>query len=123
MFVMPTACAPWGNAFPPMGTPVKYSIVADEKTGRARAEHVQPFIGAAHVQPFIGANDQHARAETLHGQLYTGTMSKDQGQYGFILQDDGIEMFVLPSACVAFGRQFPPLGTRVAYEVTEDQKN
>jgi len=50
-------------------------------------------------------------------------MLKNNGNYGFIQQDAGGEnMFVLASSCATFGGQLPPVGTRLTYGVTTDQK-
>lgn len=52
----------------------------------------------------------------------TGTISRLKGSFGFILCNDGSEMFVLPNSCAMFGRVIPPLGTPVRFTVTTDVK-
>jgi len=96
MFVLPGSCDAFDKQLPPVGTIVKFSIVVDQKTNRLRAEWVEP----------LGRN--------------TGRMLRGQAKFGFILQDDGEEMFVLPNSCPAFSSQLPPVGTRVSYEIVLD---
>ncbi|CAE8602561.1 unnamed protein product [Polarella glacialis] len=76
-------------------------VSRDAKTGRPRAEDVQP-----------------------EDQDMFGTIAQDMGKFGFIEQDGQREkMFVMPIACQAFGGgAIPPLGTRVAYKVVLDSK-
>merc|ERR1711957_214005 len=51
-----------------------------------------------------------------------GTMSKDNGKFGFITPDDGSpDMFVMPVACEAVGGM-PPQGMKLAYTVVTDAK-
>merc|ERR1719507_555421 len=110
MFVIPSCCEAFGmgKMIPPKGTRVLYSVVADEKTGRPRAMDVQPE--SAPVAAFGGGN-------------CAGTITKSTAQYGFIQQDSGGDnMFVIPSTCEAFGKQVPPVGTRVVYGVVADEK-
>merc|ERR1712079_219934 len=96
MFVLPSACEAFGGAFPPQGTRVTYGVVVDQKTGRPRADDVQP-------------------------SRRTGSMAANSGKYGFIQQDASEEkMFVLPASCPE-GR-LPATGTRVSYDVVIDQK-
>jgi len=42
MFVLPSCCEAFGRQIPPMGTPVKYTSRMDTRTGRARADIVEP---------------------------------------------------------------------------------
>jgi len=103
MFVMPSSCPAFGGAFPPQGTRVSYGVVLDGKTGKPRAEDVQP------EQP--GA--------------VSGTMLVDSGKFGFIQQDSGEDnMFIMPTACAMFceAGRLPPIGTRLMYQVVMDEK-
>jgi len=129
MFVMPKACAEFGEQIPPLGTRVIYEVVVDAKTGRPRADNVRPEVSsadAAAAMPQLSAlstlSYPEAVSSAASGQA-TGTMHKDNGSFGFIQQDAGEEtMFVIPGACAAFGGLLPPVGTRVAYNVVMDTK-
>jgi len=141
MFVMPQGCLAFGNVLPPLGTRVLYEIINDAKTGRPRAENVQPepglvaalaqaqpsygavsrikggALGAARsnpyvvpplVQPLQAAPVVQVPQQQLvpslpqvsvpipaqSSALLTGTMEKDNGNFGFIRQDaDSADMF------------------------------
>lgn len=113
MFVMPKGCVGFGGVIPPLGTRVLYSVVLDSKTGRPRAENVQPEVALSHPA---------AAAVPTAGER-KGTLVKDAGRFGFIEQDNGDEhMFVLPNSCMAFGGVLPPVGSRVLYHVVSDAK-
>merc|ERR1711924_255697 len=51
MFVMPAACEMFGGVIPPIGTSVLYSMTVDPKSGRLRAEDVQPGLGPGESLP------------------------------------------------------------------------
>lgn len=52
----------------------------------------------------------------------TGYFKQDNTHFGFVMGDNGNEFFCLPMSCRAFGLRFPPVGTRVAFDVTPDLK-
>lgn len=110
VFVLPGSCTTLTGevGFPPLGTRVSYTMVVDSKTGRPRAETVRPE--AAGIAAAQGALD------------HSGTIQQTGEKYGFILQDDGQKMFVMPISCDVFGRVIPPEGTRVSYRVVIDRK-
>lgn len=54
----------------------------------------------------------------------SGIFAQSKESFGFIKQDSGeADMFVVPKACTAFSWAFPPVGTRVAFEVVPSPKN
>eukprot|EP00443_Scrippsiella_acuminata_P022416 CAMPEP_0115207412 /NCGR_PEP_ID=MMETSP0270-20121206/20703_1 /TAXON_ID=71861 /ORGANISM="Scrippsiella trochoidea, Strain CCMP3099" /LENGTH=430 /DNA_ID=CAMNT_0002621005 /DNA_START=56 /DNA_END=1348 /DNA_ORIENTATION=+ len=130
----------------PVGTKVFYDIIMDPKTGRPRAENVQAADGSqAPAQPggygpkgggkgdFRSQPYQQPAAQQVYqtseqleqaaGQIVTGTIAKVNEKFGFITQDSGdADMFVFPPSCAAFGRQVPPVGTRVQYHIVMDQR-
>lgn len=57
-------------------------------------------------------------------QEHTGAICKVSGNFGFIKCDEAgaADMFVIPQACTAFGREVPPIGTRVKFSVVTDAK-
>lgn len=127
-----------GGALPPLGSRVLYDVVMDAKTGRPRAENVEPEpMHYAHPphRPLVmpmhahAPPPQHAYAPPpqhaygpppVNAGKRTGSILKDNGKFGFIQQDSGEEdMFVLAPFG---GGALPPVGTRVAYEVVMDAK-
>merc|ERR1719367_1776881 len=119
MFVLPAACAAFGG-FPPMGTRVTFEVVIDSKTGRPRAENVNPEGGGG-IAAFPQMGHAQAAVTQTFGGMRSGTMMKDNGNFGFIQQDVGGEdMFVMPISCAFWGGAFPPIGTRVSYGVVVD---
>lgn len=119
MFVLPQCCLGFGSELPPIGTRVRYAVAADPKTGKPRAENVQPIDS---TDPSLGQNSgglQSSWSEPASGpeswsqsagdglnswsqggpgggtdlaaplQIGTGTFSKNKGKYGFINQDSG----------------------------------
>eukprot|EP00931_Biecheleriopsis_adriatica_P038275 TRINITY_DN21934_c0_g1_i3.p1 TRINITY_DN21934_c0_g1~~TRINITY_DN21934_c0_g1_i3.p1 ORF type:complete len:612 (-),score=88.09 TRINITY_DN21934_c0_g1_i3:58-1893(-) len=108
MFVLPFSCR--DGVLPPVGTRVVYSVVKDGKTGRPRAEDVELEEEDTRARP--------TRPKLQAGDACTGTVIKhnEEGNYGFIRQDDCDEhAFFVPSECTGFQEQLPPIGTRVSY--------
>eukprot|EP00931_Biecheleriopsis_adriatica_P090698 TRINITY_DN64637_c0_g1_i1.p1 TRINITY_DN64637_c0_g1~~TRINITY_DN64637_c0_g1_i1.p1 ORF type:complete len:562 (-),score=90.49 TRINITY_DN64637_c0_g1_i1:35-1720(-) len=117
LFVMPNQCEAFGNALPPVGSRVEYEVTADPKTGRPRAEDVQPEQTGARLPRPVPS-----QSAGMHGKL-AGTMQWDNGKFGFIKQDSGEDdLFVMPNQCEAFGGQLPAMGTRLTYEIVLDAK-
>jgi cold shock CspA family protein len=142
MFVMPVGCIGFGGVIPPIGTPVQYIVVTDGKTGRPRADNVEPVGGAAEYM-LPGAADYgggvpHFQQEYPGGQPVwepipqmwqpqdgrrLGTVLKNNGKFGFISQDCGEpDMFLMPMACKSWGGSVPEEGVRVLYDVVIDAK-
>lgn len=99
MFVLPGSCTSCGDGIPPVGTRVMYRVVADMKTGKPRAEDVN-----------------------LEAAERAGSIMECGERYGFILEDSGEKMFLMPASCSAFGSVIPPEGTRVTFRVVPDRK-
>eukprot|EP00434_Breviolum_minutum_P041786 symbB.v1.2.037172.t2/scaffold5412.1/size27432/1 len=110
VFFMPRGCKGFHGP-PAPGMRVSFEMVNDEKTGRPRADHIFPEAAQGESSP----------AELL-GSNMTGTICDPGDKFGFITQDDGSSMFVLPGSCSAFGMVIPPAGTRVLYDVVADPK-
>lgn len=103
MFVLPGSCTSCGEGIPPVGTRVLYRVVADMKTGKPRAE------------------DVNLEAEDWASEK-AGSIMECGERYGFILEDTGEKMFLMPAACSAFGSVIPPEGTRVTFRVVPHRK-
>ncbi|CAJ1419671.1 unnamed protein product [Effrenium voratum] len=119
MFVMPAACASFGSVIPPEGTRVTFRVVPDGKTGRPRAEDVQPEPVMA--PRWSGKGDGKSLGKDMDEER-AGVIFQSGEKYGFILQDSGEKMFVMPAACTSFGSVIPPEGTRVTFHIVPDGK-
>jgi cold shock CspA family protein len=113
MFVMPPSCELFGKVIPQVGTQVKFVVVPDSKTGRPRAENVEPADGSGQVA-FGSAAAMRQDLNEEEGRC-SGTIMADNGKFGFIKQDSGEEdMFALPPLL--------PVGSRVSYTTVVDAK-
>uniref|UniRef100_A0A7S4PRQ6 CSD domain-containing protein n=1 Tax=Alexandrium monilatum TaxID=311494 RepID=A0A7S4PRQ6_9DINO len=160
MFLMPVQCQAFGGEIPPLGTRVVFSVAMDQKTGKPRAEDVEPeeaYFGPGPTwhepprqtprrtprrepsrelsrdpqwqspwppaqEPSIPLPEDSIEA-MLEAGTCTGVVKQNSGRFGFILPDGSDkDMFFMPIQCQAFGGVCPPVGTRVMYEVAEDQK-
>merc|ERR1719204_2860981 len=79
-----------------------------EKAPRGRPSSAEDF-------PEGGA-EQAEDGDGSSGELF-GTMSRDCGKFGFITQDDGTKVFVIPLSCNGFGAGLPPVGARVSFDM------
>jgi len=148
--VMPAHCNGFGGTLPPFGTRLTFDVVVDSSLGMLRAEGVQPETAQPNLgalvplqpqQSQLGAamdmsmNNAFALANLSAQPAPVGTERKysegrqsgifdrERGTFGFIKQDSGeADMFVMPRGCIAFDGTFPPIGTRVVYEVVVDEK-
>lgn len=133
MFVIPQSCNAFGRQLPPMHAQVQFLVINDPKSGRQRAESVEPSASASGVaniamDPSYAQAAQYAQFNpspaggAAFGQQgtqaaggLTGVMAAINGNFGFIKQDqEGPDMFVLPP--------FPPVGSRVSYDIIIDPK-
>uniref|UniRef100_A0A7S2VRV1 Cold-shock domain-containing protein n=1 Tax=Zooxanthella nutricula TaxID=1333877 RepID=A0A7S2VRV1_9DINO len=133
MFIIPQTCHNWGREIPPVGTRVSFHVVTDGRTGRPRADGVEPANDE--VLDEAQAAQEALVDELLRGPLAPsppmdaqhgappgpsigrceGVVQCERGTFGFIKQDNGeSDMFVLPPV--------PPVGARVAYDVVQDPK-
>mmetsp|Transcript_108228 Transcript_108228/g.306022 ORF Transcript_108228/g.306022 Transcript_108228/m.306022 type:complete len:529 (+) Transcript_108228:84-1670(+) len=139
------------DGFPRVGSRVTYTMMVDDKTGRPKADNVMATSNAGGVaatapqrygQAGIGGvsavrsapyptnpgwpseiNLQQQATALAPGEVLLGTVSKANEKFAFIKQDNGeADMFVIPPACEAFGRELPPVGARVQYRVVVDSK-
>lgn len=116
VFFMPRGCKGFQESLPAVGTRVSYFIVTDEKTGRPRADDIQPEMGGTPGGP------GHELLQTRVTGVVEDAGERGGGKYGWILQEDGSRMFCLPGSCPAFGCVIPPMGTKVIYDVINDPK-
>jgi cold shock CspA family protein len=148
MFVLPAQCQAFGGVLPPVGTALIYSVVSDPKTGRPRADDVQPVDGDTWApNVMLGSNTPVTRSfeampdgnkgaplKRSFDLMSAGTMSFDTsehigsiksstGKSGFIKQDSGEDdLFVMPLQCTGFGSVLPQIGTKVVYSIGADKK-
>jgi len=140
MFVLPLACTGFGGELPPIGCRVKYGVAIDDKTGRPKADEVEPLDpsqglerGFKRPRDHYWTMEENGRSVASRHDAYSspsdgfkasasrsGVMQTivSHGKFGFILEDSGGDMFVIPSTCE--GGVFPAIGARVTYDVVTD---
>merc|ERR1719507_1175783 len=110
-----------------MGTRVTLRVVSDQKTGRPRAEDVRPPTGGdqdnSELKLILNAANAAIEATTVAPGELVGTMNRTNGNFGFIRQDDGSDMFLIPGCCSGFDGKLPPIGTRVKFTTTVCPRN
>eukprot|EP00929_Paragymnodinium_shiwhaense_P086922 TRINITY_DN4728_c0_g1_i1.p1 TRINITY_DN4728_c0_g1~~TRINITY_DN4728_c0_g1_i1.p1 ORF type:complete len:912 (+),score=183.29 TRINITY_DN4728_c0_g1_i1:134-2869(+) len=135
MFIVAQKCQDFGNALPPVGTRLVYTVCLDDKTGKPRADEVHPDLAGVAPQrpPLVGADKGRSKGKDNDkggndkgkgmkgGEWHRGVMASDKGAYGFVQPDDGEEkMFILPAQ--SLGLTLPPVGARVVYKIAIDAK-
>mmetsp|Transcript_41588 Transcript_41588/g.114611 ORF Transcript_41588/g.114611 Transcript_41588/m.114611 type:complete len:506 (-) Transcript_41588:177-1694(-) len=141
------ALPPRDVGFPEVGTHVTYDFTMDEKTARPKADNIQVSNGTVLAGGSFGPVAEVAVARAapypvasvgvpggfkprVQGPvtqpseiICLGIVSAVNDKFAFIKQDSGdADMFCIPPACEAFGRELPPVGTRVQYTVVMDAK-
>merc|ERR1712232_773470 len=87
----------------------------DEKTGKARAEHVYPEAA------FMLAANAGTGADAVERKAGTLTDVNPFGEFGWIKPDAGSDnILLLPSHCSKIGGKVPKNGTRILYTVGAD---
>jgi len=116
MFVLPGACVAFGGALPAAGTRVLYVAEPELQTGKVRANHVRPEVSGSAL------DDSSVELPGLGEE--SGMVLSHSGKFAFIKRDNGLpDMYLLPSACQAFGGILPAVGTRVIFSAEHDDLN
>lgn len=114
VFVMPGSCEV--GVLPHKGARVVYTKDADSKTGEPAAAHV--MSEESFLRKGMPASAMQPQATTEIGR--SGTMLQENGQFGFIAQDNG-EAAVLVMSAQCDGHVLPGAGAKVSYTVTKDK--
>lgn len=144
LLVMPVHCNGFGGILPPFGTRITFDVVVDASLGTIRAEGVQPETAQPNLGALVPCQPQQSQFDMSNALALaslstqpallpterrysegrqSGIFDREKGTFGFIKQDSGeADMFVMPRGCAVFNGSFPPIGTRVVYEVVVDEK-
>lgn len=115
-----------GDIQNPSGYAIRLAQQAKELAGlkseiadmQAQVERAAEDLNNTDVQDRLQSQNEIAGAAGPVSQKRTGTLVKDRGTFGFILQDNGGgEIFVMPNAFGEFGFKFPSVGTRVQFDL------
>merc|ERR1712060_962869 len=105
------------------------AAIAPQSYGPATASAGLSALRASPYSDYAGLGDIAATElykldpMSQSGAILLGTISTANEKFAFIKQDNGeADMFVIPPACEAFGRELPPVGARVQYRVVVDSK-
>lgn len=117
------------------GAPLDISFLNNKGKGKGGGAQGHPYAlvgkGPFSVDAFGGRGEGGKAPRPPQGpqtvpsdNILTGTISAVNEKFAFVRQDTGeADMFVIPPACDAFGRELPPVGTRVQYRCIMDPKS
>lgn len=102
MFILPSQCIGFNSFVPPVGTRVQFTVGWSRQHEKKMATDVVPL-------------DDHEDNE-----VFKGVVATNYGNYGFIKDEEGEQIFVLPAYCSGWG--IFDVGTSVVFRKVESKK-